>query len=73
MPARLAGELLHQLCIEVAHAYQQCDDRSHQRRDAALGDHVRDELLDRVQIGSERAGDRRRLVARGGHRDIPIA
>jgi hypothetical protein len=48
-------------------------DRSHQRRDAALGDHVRDELLDRVQIGSERAGDRRRLVARGGHRDIPIA
>jgi hypothetical protein len=71
--ARRARELLHQLRVEIAHSHQQRDDRRHQPGDRALGDHVRDELLDGFEVRSERAGDRRGLVARGAHRKWPFA
>ncbi len=71
--ARRAREPLHQLPVEIAHPHQQPDDRRHQRGDGPLGDHLRDELLDGLHVRSERAGDRRWLVARGAHRELLFA
>jgi hypothetical protein len=44
----VARDLAHQLGVEIAHLDEQRDDRRHELRDGALGDHVRDELPDGV-------------------------